>query len=87
MKYSFDARFELARRLSATFQRSASKLLDADQVVRCHSLFLYAAHTVDVSLRGLHPASYPRQSNHAPAACYHGQRAIVTPRPPARPRL
>ena len=24
MKYSFDARFELARRLSATFQRSAS---------------------------------------------------------------
>ena len=36
MKYSFDARFELARSLSAIFQRSVSKLIDADQVVGDH---------------------------------------------------
>ena len=31
MKYSFDARFELARRLSATFQRSAIEPFSPDQ--------------------------------------------------------
>ena len=34
MKYSLDARFELARRLSASFQSFASKSLDTDQMVR-----------------------------------------------------
>ena len=44
IKYSFDARFEFARRLSATFQRSALKLFDAGQVVRHHSLSVARLH-------------------------------------------
>ena len=35
------------------------ELLNADQVVCCHSPVLDAAHTVNVGLRGSHPASHP----------------------------
>ena len=38
MKYSFDARFELARRVSATFQRSASNF---SMPVRWSAINLY----------------------------------------------
>ena len=49
MKYSFDARFELARRLSATFQRSASNCsmpIRWSAVIR-HSFTL---HTLSMSI-------------------------------------
>ena len=83
MKYSFDARFELARRLSATFQRSASNCsmpIRWSAVIRCSCTL----HTPSMSvcedyIQRRIPVSRTMPRLRATTANVQSRRAILPP--------